>query len=78
MVFCKHVINNPLLVFLTEIDRLEMNFLLVDLERVQQRMDELEKVIIERCQNNDDTKLLRSILRFRRTGRNFAEKLSKS
>ena len=48
-------------VSLPEIDRLEMNFLLVDLERVQQRMDELEKVIIERCQNNDDTKLLRSI-----------------
>ncbi len=48
-------------VSLPEIDRLEMNFLLVDLERVQQRMDALEKVIIERCQNNDDTNLLRSI-----------------
>ncbi|MDZ4688077.1 MAG: IS110 family transposase [Planctomycetaceae bacterium] len=46
---------------LPEIDRLEMGFLLADLERTQQRVDELERVIIERSRNNEDEKLLRSI-----------------
>jgi transposase len=36
-------------VVLPEIDRLEMNHLLTDLERVQERLKELERVIAERC-----------------------------
>ena len=46
---------------LPEIDRLEMNYLLVDLERIQQRIRELEKVIIERCAYNKSAELLRSM-----------------
>src|ERR1700722_84142 len=36
-------------VVLREIDQLEMNYLLVDLEHVQQRLKELEGVIAQRC-----------------------------
>ena len=38
---------------LPEIDRLEMDHLLSELERVQQRMGELEQVIAERCASSD-------------------------
>ena len=34
---------------LPKVDRLEMDYLLSDLEHVQRRMDELEEVIAERC-----------------------------
>lgn len=46
---------------LPEIDRLEMNYLLVDLEHIQQRILELEKVIVERCGNSQNAQLLRSM-----------------
>ena len=46
---------------LPEIDRLEMNYLLVDLERIQQRIRELEKVIIQRCGHSKSAELLRSM-----------------
>ena len=46
---------------LPEMDRLEMNYLLVDLERAQQRVQELENVIAERCGNSKEAQLLRSI-----------------
>ena len=46
---------------LPQIDRLEMDHLLGDLERVQQRMDELEQVIAERCGSSDAAILLTSM-----------------
>ena len=46
---------------LPENDRLEMNYLLVDLERIQQRIWELEKVIIQRCGHNQSAELLRLV-----------------
>jgi transposase len=46
---------------LPEIDRMEMNYLLADLEQAEQRVHELEKVILERCDNSEDAKLLRSM-----------------
>ena len=46
---------------LPEIDRLEMNHLLVDLEHIQQRLMELEKVIAQRCGNSEDAVLLSSM-----------------
>lgn len=46
---------------LPEIDRMEMAFLVSDLDRAEQRVAELERVIIERSQHNADEKLLRSI-----------------
>jgi transposase len=46
---------------LPEMDRLEMNYLLVDLELAQLRVQELEKVIVERCGNSEDAQLLRSM-----------------
>ena len=45
---------------LSEIDRLEMNHLLADLEYIKQRLEELEKVIAERCSGSDDAALLAS------------------
>ena len=48
-------------VALSEIDRLEMDDLLVDLERAQQRMEKLERVIVERSRHQPETTLLRSI-----------------
>jgi len=42
-------------------DRLEMNCLSVDLEQAQRRVNELEKLIIERCDHSADAQLLRSI-----------------
>ena len=39
---------------LPEIDRLEMNHLLADLALIQQRLQELEKVIAVRCGSSDD------------------------
>ena len=50
------------LLVLPEMDRLEMNYLLVDLENAQQRVQELEKVIIERCGDSEAAQLLRSSL----------------
>ena len=44
-----------------EIDRLEMNHLLADLEHIQQRVQELEKVIAERCGTSEDAVLLSSM-----------------
>lgn len=38
-----------------------MNYLLVDLAQTQQRIQELEKVIIERCGNSEDAQLLCSM-----------------
>ncbi len=46
---------------LPEIDRLEMDQLLSDLEHVQRRKDELEKVIAERCGSSDAAILLATI-----------------
>ena len=43
------------------IDRLEMNHLLVDLERIEQRLNELEKAIAERCGVSEDARLLSSM-----------------
>ncbi len=40
------------------IDRLEMNHLLADLEHVQQRFEELEQVIAERCDDSEDAMIL--------------------
>ena len=48
-------------VSLSEIDRFEMDDLLVDLERAQQRMEKLERVIVERSRHQPETTLLRSI-----------------
>jgi transposase len=48
-------------VALPEIDRLEMNHLLTDLERVQQRMKELEGVIAQRCGVSAEAVLLSSM-----------------
>jgi transposase len=45
-------------VTLPEIDRLEMNHLLADLERVQQRLKELEGVIAQRCGVSKEAALL--------------------
>lgn len=42
-------------------DRLEMNHLLVDLEHLQQRYEELERVIAQRCEQNEAAKLLTSM-----------------
>ena len=46
---------------LPEIDRLEMNYLLGDLERIQQRVKELEEVIAQRCASSDKAVLLSSM-----------------
>ena len=46
---------------LPEIDRLEMNQLLADLEHVQQRVQELENVIAERCGTSEEAVLLMSM-----------------
>jgi transposase len=46
---------------LPEMDRLEMDFLLEDLTHAQQRLRALQKVIAERCSQNDDAKLLKSM-----------------
>ncbi len=46
---------------LAEIDRLEMDHLLADLQQVQQRLEDLEKVIAERCGSSDEAMLLSTI-----------------
>jgi transposase len=46
---------------LPEIDRLEMNHLLTDLEQAQQRVQELEEVIAERCGTSEEAVLLSSM-----------------
>ena len=46
---------------LPEIDRMEIDHLLADLEHVQQRINELEKLIAQRCGANEDAALLASI-----------------
>jgi len=46
---------------LSAIDRLELDHLLVDLEHVQQRIRDLEKVIAERCGTSEDATLLTSM-----------------
>jgi transposase len=46
---------------LPKIDRLEIDHLLADLEHVQQRVNELEKLIAERCIANDDATILGTI-----------------
>jgi transposase len=48
-------------VALPEIDRLEMNHLLADLERVQERRKELEQVIAQRCGVSEEAVLLSSM-----------------
>jgi len=46
---------------LPEIDRLEMDYLLSDLKRVQQRIEDLEERIAERCGNSETVALLASM-----------------
>ena len=46
---------------LPEIDQLEMNYLLIDLEHAQQRMQELEEKLGERCGNSEAATLLVSM-----------------
>ena len=46
---------------LPEIDRLEMDYLLADLEHIQQRVKEFEKVIDERCASSKEAVLLTSM-----------------
>ena len=46
---------------LPEIDRLEMDHLLADLEHVQQRLQELENVIRERCGTSENARLIATI-----------------
>ncbi len=46
---------------LPEIDRLERDHLLADLEQVQQRLGDLEKVIAERCGDSEDAMILATI-----------------
>ena len=46
---------------LPEIDRLEMDHLLVDLEHIQQRIQELENVIRERCGASENARLIATI-----------------
>jgi transposase len=46
---------------LPEIDRLEMNYLLADLEHVEQRYLDLEKVIAERCSVSEEAVILSSM-----------------
>jgi transposase len=46
---------------LPEIDRLEMNFLLADLEQIQKRLRELEQLIAERGRDNPHAQLLRTM-----------------
>jgi transposase len=48
-------------VALPTIDRLEMNHLLADLEQIQERRKELEKVIAERCGVSEEAVLLSSM-----------------
>jgi transposase len=48
-------------VVLPEMDRLEMNHLLLDLEHVQQRITELEKVIADRSASKKEVAILSSI-----------------
>ncbi len=46
---------------LPEIDRLEMNHLLADLQHAQQRLKELEEVIVQRCGTSEAAVLLSSM-----------------
>ena len=46
---------------LPAVDRLELDHLLTDLEHIDRRIEDLEKVIAERCQVNEDAVLLASI-----------------
>jgi transposase len=46
---------------LPEMDRLEMNYLLTDLEQAEQRLGELEQLIVKRCGDSEDAQLLRSM-----------------
>ena len=46
---------------LPKIDRLEIDHLLADLEQVQQRLKDLEKLIAERCVVNEDAVILATI-----------------
>jgi transposase len=46
---------------LPPMDRLEMNHLLIDLEQAQQRVDELEALLVQRCSSSEDAELLRSM-----------------
>ena len=46
---------------LPPMDRLEMNHLLIDLEQAEQRVQELEALLVQRCGNSPDAELLRSM-----------------
>jgi len=46
---------------LPEIDRLEMNYLLADLHRAEQRIQKLERAIVERCGEDANAQLLCSM-----------------
>jgi transposase len=44
-----------------KMDRMEMDYLLGDLERIDQRIKELQEVIVERCGERDEARLLTSM-----------------
>jgi hypothetical protein len=46
---------------LPELDRLELDYPLADLEHIERRVEELGKVIAQRCQLSEDAVLLTSI-----------------
>lgn len=46
---------------LPKMDRMEMDYLLADLERIDQRIDELQAVIVERCNAHEEATLLTSM-----------------
>jgi transposase len=46
---------------LPEMDRLELDYLLEDLELIEKRLSELQEVIVERCSAREDAQLLRSM-----------------
>ncbi len=46
---------------LSNMDRLELDYLLADLERIKQRINELQEVIVQRCDAREDAKLLTSM-----------------
>ena len=46
---------------LPKMDRFEVDYLLADLERIEQRMGQLQGVIVQRCSARKDAKLLTSM-----------------
>ena len=46
---------------LPKMDRMELNYLLEDLRQIDQRIEELQQVIVERCEAREDAMLLTSM-----------------